>query len=88
MTRQPTPVPVLSARTELLAMVRKMRRDLDEDALARVIDDEKYRHLGWKRIGLETCRVAFNGLLELRDLRNALDAAALIHQHRPRKDQP
>jgi len=87
MTRRPAAVPVLPARMELLALVARMRRDIDEQQLARVLDDEKYRPLGWKRIGMETCRMAFNGGLELRDLRNALDNAALIHQHRPRKDQ-
>lgn len=87
MTRQPVAVPVLPARMELLALVCKMRRDIDEQQLARVLDDERYRHLGWRRIGMETCRVAFNGELELRDLRAALDAAARIHQHR-RKDTP
>lgn len=81
--RRPTPVPVLHARAELLAMVAKMRRDILHDDLARILDDEKYRHLGWARICSETCRVACNGLLELRDLRTALDNAARIH-HKPR----
>lgn len=86
MARQPTPVPVLSARAELLALVTRMRRDIDAQQLAGVLDDEKYRGLRFARICAETVRMACNGTSELRDLRNALDAAARIHQHRPRKD--